>query len=355
VVPTAETRAERSNPAIRSSRPRSRGRFARAGRRTNLALLVLLIGAFASGWVAFGFGTPGPSTVSTVAHGLLGLGVVVMTPWKSVVIRRAPALRVASLALLAVIVTCLTAGFVEVFSGFRVTAPVSAIQLHVGAAVVLVPLVGWHLIRHRRPVPRRTDLSRRRLLVTGGFAAAIGAGYTALEGIGILTRSPAASRLASGSHRLAPTEVPGTIWLLDQVPRLGTDHRVVVAGLSLSPTELAAQAVPVRARLDCTSGWFADLTWSAVPLSALIPADRLAAAASVVVTSVTGYRRRFPPDQAGVVYLAVGCEGQPLRTETGAPVRLVVPHRRGFWWVKWVASVELSDDPPWAQSPFPLQ
>jgi Oxidoreductase molybdopterin binding domain len=355
VVPTAETRAARSDPAAPSSRSRRRGRFARAGRRTNLALLVLLIGAFASGWVAFGFGTPGPSTVSTVAHGLLGLGVVVMTPWKSVVIRRAIALRLASLALLAVILTCLTAGFVEVFVGFRVTAPISAIQLHVGAAVVLVPLVGLHVLRHRRQTPRRTDLSRRRLLVTGGFAAAIAAGYTALEGIGRLTHSPAASRVATGSHRLASAEVPATIWLLDQVPELANDHRVAVAGQPMSPSDLATQATAVRARLDCTSGWYADLTWAAVPLSALIPADRLAAAASIVVTSVTGYRRRFPPDQAGVLYLAVGCEGQPLRTETGAPVRLVAPHRRGFWWVKWVASVELSDEPPWAQSPFPLQ
>jgi hypothetical protein len=320
-----------------------------------VALLLLLIGAFASGWVAFGFGTPGPSTVSTVAHGLLGVGVVAMTPWKSVVIRRASRLRLASLALLAVIVTCLTAGFVEVFSGFRVTAPISAIQLHVGAAILLVPLVGWHVLRHRRQTPRRIDLSRRRLLVTGGFAAGIGAGYAALEGLGRLTHSPAASRVATGSHRLAPPEVPATIWLLDQVPDLGPDHRVMVAGRSMRTTELAAQAVPVRARLDCTSGWYADLTWSAVPLAALIPADRLAAATSIVVISATGYRRRFPPDQASALYLAVGREGQPLSTETGAPVRLVAPHRRGFWWVKWVAAVELSDVPAWAQPPFPLQ
>ena len=149
--------------------------------------------------------------------------------------------------------------------------------------------------------------------------------------------------------------MPATIWLLDQVPNLGSDHLVMVAGQPMSTTDLAIQAGPVRARLDCTSGWFADLTWSAVPLSVLISADRLAAATSILVTSVTGYRRRFPPDQASALYLAVGCEGQPLSTGTGAPVRLVVPHRRGFWWVKWVASVELSDEPPWAQPPFPLQ
>jgi DMSO/TMAO reductase YedYZ molybdopterin-dependent catalytic subunit len=55
------------------------------------------------------------------------------------------------------------------------------------------------------------------------------------------------------------------------------------------------------------------------------------------------------------VYLATDYQGQPLRAAYGAPVRVVAPHRRGFWWVKWVASVELSDLPTWAQSPFPLQ
>ncbi len=113
--------------------------------------------------------------------------------------------------------------------------------------------------------------------------------------------------------------------------------------------------MPVRARLDCTSGWFADAEWAGVTLASLIPADRLAAAASILVTSVTGYRRRFPVADADALWLATGFEGRPLTRGTGAPVRLVAPGRRGFWWVKWVASVELSDTPAYAQSPFPLQ
>jgi len=119
--------------------------------------------------------------------------------------------------------------------------------------------------------------------------------------------------------------------------------------------ELAASAVPVRARLDCTSGWFADAEWSGVPLASLIAAEPLAGASSLVVTSVTGYRRRFPVADANALWLATGFLGGPLTRGTGAPVRLVAPGRRGFWWVKWVASVELSDTPAYAQSPFPLQ
>jgi DMSO/TMAO reductase YedYZ molybdopterin-dependent catalytic subunit len=70
---------------------------------------------------------------------------------------------------------------------------------------------------------------------------------------------------------------------------------------------------------------------------------------------MTGYRRRFPADEAGSLWLATGYQGELLRPAHGAPVRLVAPHRRGFWWVKWVLSVKLSDTPALAQSPFPLQ
>ena len=37
------------------------------------------------------------------------------------------------------------------------------------------------------------------------------------------------------------------------------------------------------------------------------------------------------------------------------PVRLVAPGRRGYHWVKWVESVEVSAHSPWWQSPLPLQ
>ena len=153
------------------------GRFRRAGRRTNVALLLLLIGAFFSGWLAFAFGTAVPSTLTTVSHGLLGLGVVALVPWKTVVIRRAAPIWLASLLLVALIVVCLVAGFIQVFAGHGTVVGMSPLQVHVGAAVIAVPLLGWHVLRHRprRPLPGRADLSRRNLLRTGAFAVAVGA------------------------------------------------------------------------------------------------------------------------------------------------------------------------------------
>src|SRR5919107_4640109 len=154
----------------------------RAGRRTNIALLFLLIGAFLTGWFAFAAATPPRSTLATVGHGLLGLGVVALVPWKSMIIRRARLTWIAGIGLIVVIAVCLLSGFAQVFGGYRIVAGISPLQVHVGAAIVAVPLLAWHLLRHRigRQL-RPADLSRRNLLRTGAFALGIGAGYAALQ------------------------------------------------------------------------------------------------------------------------------------------------------------------------------
>ncbi|MDQ3505285.1 MAG: molybdopterin-dependent oxidoreductase, partial [Actinomycetota bacterium] len=71
--------------------------------------------------------------------------------------------------------------------------------------------------------------------------------------------------------------------------------------------------------------------------------------------STTGYARTFPARDAGTLWLATESNGRALTAGHGAPVRLVAPGRRGFWWVKWVASVDLGADPWWWQPPFPTQ
>jgi hypothetical protein len=326
-----------------------------AGRRTNVALLLVLIGAALTGVLAFAAGTPIPARLATVAHGVLGLAVVLLVPWKSVIVRRAPALRLASMALVALIVVCITSGLVEVFVGYGVLWRLSPMQVHVGSAVLAAPLLAWHLLRHRRQRLRRRDLSRRTLLRTGVLAVGVAATYGTLEGIGRLAGSASAGRIATGSHYLSPDTVPATMWLFDRVPPLPADYRIHVAGNELAVADLAARSTTLAARLDCTSGWFTDAEWTAVSVAELLSADRLAAAASIEVVSMTGYRRRFPADEAGSLWLATAYQGMPLRPAYGAPVRLVAPQRRGFWWVKWVSSVELSDLPSWSQSPFPLQ
>jgi DMSO/TMAO reductase YedYZ molybdopterin-dependent catalytic subunit len=330
------------------------GRLRRAGRRTNVALLVVLLGAGASGALAFAAGTPVPARIATLAHGVFGLALVLLVPWKTVIVRRASVMRATSLILLALIAICIASGLVEMFLGYGVWWRLSPMQIHVGSALLAAPLLISHMRRHRRQRLHRVDLSRRVLLRTGILAAGAAVTYGMLEGIGRLLGAASAIRIPTGSHRLSADAVPATIWLFDEVPAVSTDHRVDVAGSAFSVSDLAARSTSVAARLDCTSGWYADAEWTAVNLADLLPGDRLARAASIEVISVTGYRRRFPAEEAGSLWLAIGFQGEPLRPGHGAPVRLVAPNRRGFWWIKWVDVVKLSDVPAWGQSPFPL-
>jgi hypothetical protein len=327
----------------------------RAGRRTNLALLGTLVAAAVTGGFIFAAGTDGPARLAAIAHGLFGLAVVLLAPWKTVIIRRAPSIRAASLILLTLVVICVGSGLVEVFGGYGVLWHLSPMQVHVGSALLLAPLLVWHVLRHRRQRLRRLDLSRRSLLRSGILAAGVGVGYAALEGVGGLVGSASASRIATGSHKVGANAIPATNWLFDMVPLISPEHRVVVAGSSYSIPDLASRSTTITARLDCTSGWYADGEWTAVNLGDLLPDQQLGAAASIEVRSVTGYQRRFPIADARSLWLATAYLGEPLEAGHGAPVRLVAPHRRGFWWVKWVASVQLSDTPGWSQSPFPLQ
>jgi hypothetical protein len=330
------------------------GRVRRAGRRTNIALLAMVLAAAATGVLAFAAGTPVPAKIATLVHGLFGLGLILLVPWKTVIVRRSPMLRTASLILVVLIAICVMSGLVEVFVGYGVLWRISPMQLHVGSALLAAPLLLWHVLRHRRQRLRRIDLSRRVLLRTGALAAGAAATYGLLETAGWLSGAHSARRAATGSHRVSPAAAPATIWLFDQVPTVSADHYVDVAGSAFSVSDLVARSTAITARLDCTSGWYTEAEWTGVRLADLVPDDQLASAASIEVISVTGYRRRFSVEEAGSLWLASGYQGEPLQTAHGAPIRLVAPHRRGFWWVKWVESVKLSDVSSWGQSPFPL-
>jgi hypothetical protein len=343
----------------------------RAGRRTNLGLLVLLLTAAGTGVLAYATGAPGASTVIVALHGAAGLGLLLLVPWKTVVVgrarsrptgRRDPTGAVTLGVLVAVTVVSGVLHAVGVAGPWPALGGVGALHLHVAAAIVVLPLLVAHAWGSRQR-PRATDLSRRSLLRAGGLGLGAVALWGAAEGVLRLTGAPGALRHGTGSLERGtgdPAAMPVTQWVSDTVPASPTDALDVVVGDRRVRVPVADldRGDRVRAVLDCTGGWYAEQEWGGVRLDHLLAdlvGTHLPADGSVDVVSVTGFRRRLPVRDAGVLLLAVSAAGEPLSPGHGAPVRLVAPGRRGFWWVKWVRRIEVVDQPWWLQSPFPLQ
>jgi DMSO/TMAO reductase YedYZ molybdopterin-dependent catalytic subunit len=167
---------------------------------------------------------------------------------------------------------------------------------------------------------------------------------------------PGAVRRFTGSYEAGsfrPDQMPVSSWILDPIPKIDQRAWRLAAGdREWSYAELVAFDDRTTATLDCTGGFFSTQEWSGARVDRLI---RNARGTSIRVVSETGYDRRFPIERAGSLLLATRFGGQTLDPGHGFPARLVVPEGRGFWWVKWVKTIEVDDMPHWWQSPFPLQ
>ena len=336
----------------------------RPSRRTNLTLLALLAGAFVTGWVAFGVGGSPQSRIVSVVHGSLGFGIVVLVPWKTVIVRRGLRRRrghVLAVALAVVVAVSLVTAVVHATLGPLEVGGITALQVHVGSAIVAVPLALLHVVRRPQRV-RATDLSRRNLVRAIGVGGAAALVYGGLEAVTSVAGLPGARRRATGSYEVGsgvPSAMPVTQWLTDGVPRIDVDtyellvSRPDIPARRLSYGELLAMTSTTQAAvLDCTGGWWAEQTWRGIRLDALLGTVEHG---SIAVRSVTGYTRRFSREQATSLLLATHVGGDLLSPGHGAPIRLVAPGHRGFWWVKWVEQVTVEPHAWWWEPPFPLQ
>jgi DMSO/TMAO reductase YedYZ molybdopterin-dependent catalytic subunit len=64
----------------------------------------------------------------------------------------------------------------------------------------------------------------------------------------------------------------------------------------------------------------------------------------VRLISATGFHHTFTAREVEGILLATHVGGEPLSAWHGAPLRAIVPERRGWFWVKWITRVELLDN-----------
>ena len=338
-------------PAMRVS---LRGR--QGGRRIDLVLGLLLATAVLTGTAANTIGVDWPLDLIQL-HAAAALAILLLAPWKYVVIRRGlrrtrrgRGKKALSLTLAAFVLITIGSGLLHSTGKVEFVGPLTLMQIHVGAAVGAVLAVAAHFFGHAVR-PRRTDPDRRALLRLGVLGAGAAVATAAWD-----TAATAGGRRFTGSIAKPSLEV--TAWFNDAVPHLDPARWSLRVGSATFDLD-AVRALPherFTAVLDCTSGWYSSQDWDGVRLSALLTAARAPADGwrSLKVTSATGYARWFGADTLDDVWLVTAVGGRPLTFGHGFPARVVAPGRRGFWWVKWVTSIQPSARPPWAQSFFPL-
>jgi hypothetical protein len=337
-----------------------------SGRRTNLALLTLLIAAFATGLTGQAVGTPVWGNLIVALHGAVGLSVLLLAPWKTRVAQRGlarrNAKRILSLVLAGMATIVLITGISHTTGTVSHIGPFTVLWVHVATALLLIPLVAWHYVA-RKTSPRSIDLTKRNLLRLGGLTSLAGVLWFGADRTIALAELQGSNRRFSGSHERSsfdPAGIPVTSWLDDRTPNLeAASWRLTIdegsSQRSMSLADLTSMGTDeVEAELDCTSGWYTRQIWTGVRLDKVIDPNAIGGdARSIGVWSATGYARRFPVEDLDRLWLVTGVGGEPLSAGHGFPLRLIAPDRRGFWWVKWVVRIETSPIPWWIQLPYP--
>jgi DMSO/TMAO reductase YedYZ molybdopterin-dependent catalytic subunit len=334
---------------------RVRLRTRQGGRRVDLVLGLLLLAGVVTGLSANTVGVDWPLDLIQL-HAAGALAILLLAPWKYVVIRRGlrrpgrrPAVKWLSITLAFLVLITIASGLIHSTGDLEDVGPLTLMQIHVGAAVTALAVLAAHFGTHAVR-PRRADADRRAVLRLAALAAGAAAATALWD------RGPGDGRRFTGS-----VPKPGplvTSWLDDSIQHIDPAQWTLRVG----PTTFdltALRDLPherFTAVLDCTSGWYTEQQWDGVRLSVLLAAAGVPGNGwrTVEARSATGYSRWFGAATLTNVWLVTGVAGRPLSYGHGFPARIVAPGRRGFWWVKWVTSIQPSARPPWAQPVFPL-
>jgi hypothetical protein len=336
----------------------------------NVALLVLLVSQLVTGLAGL-LGTSDPFRALFWLHAIGAYGILVLLFAKAMIVsdvlRRRPgwsAERVQLGVMVALLLFVLVTGLVWIVSGPHYLLGYSLINLHAFAAVGLFLLLVTHVFDRRWivRVPRSHD--RRAFLRFAGVALAGVVLWRLERPLQRLAGSPGARRRFTGSFEEGSysRDFPEVSWINDDPATIDAGSwKLVVDGAVARPLELGYEELAALSRttrdatIDCTGGWYAHQRWSGVPLAAILEASGADdGARSIWVESVTGYGRRFSIDHARGLLLATHVAGAELSHGHGFPVRLVVPDRRGFDWVKWIVRIRVLRTSHLLQPPLPL-
>ena len=335
----------------------------------NSVLLTLLLVELVTGFFGLVSGSAGDALFIAV-HRIAGFAIVAVLVWKVAIIvsslrrRRSGPRQYASLILVSLLAVTLGLGFAWSYAGPFTFAWFSGVSWHIYVGAALAPIAAWHAYTYTKRLPFSFWAERRWFLRAAGIALAGFAFTQTSEAASAFFRPSGSERRFTGSYNAARRygeRFPVVSWLNDSPPDIdASEWRLSVIGAVERELELAYDDLDrrrgVTAVIDCTGGWYSEQDWRGVPVADVLDqAGTSPNAASITVTSATGYYRRFSMQEAREYVLATHVGGRPLSRGHGYPVRLVAPGKRGFEWVKWVTSIEVNESPKWLQPPLPLQ
>ena len=99
--------------------------------------------------------------------------------------------------------------------------------------------------------------------------------------------------------------------------------------------------------LFCVEGWEVKILWEGVMVKELLElAQPLPEAKTIIFYAYDGYSTSFPIDYIidNKIIIAYKMNNVTIPPERGFPFQLVAESKWGYKWIKWITSIELSDN-----------
>ncbi|MEJ2271494.1 MAG: molybdopterin-dependent oxidoreductase [Candidatus Bathyarchaeota archaeon] len=132
-------------------------------------------------------------------------------------------------------------------------------------------------------------------------------------------------------------------------------YKLIVKGLVANEIELGYneiisgyQSYKKVVTLNCVEGWRVTILWEGVLVKDLLTEAQVYSAANTVIfTAYDGYTTSLPLQYIldNNILMAYKMNNVTLPPERGFPFQLVAESKWGYKWIKWITTIELSDNP----------
>jgi len=134
-----------------------------------------------------------------------------------------------------------------------------------------------------------------------------------------------------------------------------TTYRLHITGLVQNPTTYTYvdliqnhQSYKKVLTLNCVEGWSVKILWEGIQIKDLLNETQLLPTANTLIfTAADGYTTSFPLDYIinQSIILAFKMNNVTIPAERGFPFELAAEGKWGYKWIKWVTTIDVTNDP----------